>query len=72
MPTYSLSPVTCNDICLRSGKIVEPVIIEDAPPSVHEEGAKPQHLSDTISIIEDAEHPIDGTDETQNDKYSDA
>ena len=72
MPAYSLSPVPCNDIFLWSGKIVEPIIIEDASPSMHEEGVSPQHPSDTIPIIEDAEHPIDGTDETQNDKYSDA
>ena len=51
MPAYSLSPMPCNDILLQSGKIVEPVIIEDVPPSVHEEGVNPQHLSDTIPII---------------------
>ena len=61
----------CNDIRLRSGKIVEPVIIEDVPPSVHEEGVNPQHLSDTTPIIEDVEHPTNGTAETQNDKSSD-
>ena len=72
MPAYSLSLVPHNTIRLRSGKIVEPVIIEDVPPSVHEEGVNPQHLSDTIPIIEDAEHPINGTAETQNDKSSDA
>ena len=72
MPAYSLSLVPCNDIRLRSGKIVEPVIIEDAPPSVHEERVNPQHPSDTIPIIEDAEHPIDGMGETKNDKSSDA
>ena len=57
MPAYSLSHVPCNDIRLRSGKIVEPVIIEDVPPSVYEEGMNPQHLSETTPIIEDAEHP---------------
>ena len=72
MPAYSLSPVPYNDIRLRSGKIVEPVITEDASPSVHEEGVIPQHPSDTIPIIEDAEHSINGTAETQNDKSSDA
>ena len=68
MPAYSLYPVPFNDICLQSRKIVEPVILEDVPPSVHEEGVNPQHLSDTIPIIEDAEHPLDGTAETPNDK----
>ena len=70
MPAYSLSPVPCNDIHLRSGKIVESVIIEYVPPSVHEEGVNPQHLSDTIPIIEDVEHPINGTAETQNVEHS--
>ena len=65
MPAYSLCPVPCNNIHLRSGKIVDPLIIEDAPPSVHEEGVNPQHLSDTIPIIEDTEHPINGTTETK-------
>ena len=37
MPAYSLSPVSCNDIRLQSGKIVEAVITEDAPPSMHKE-----------------------------------
>ena len=72
MPAYSLSPVPCNNIHLRLGKIVEPVIIEDVPPSIHKEGVNLQHLSDTIPIIEDVEHPINGTTETQNDKSSDA
>ena len=71
MPTYSLSPMPCNDIRLRSGKIVELVIIEDVPPSIHEEGMNPQHLSNTTPIIEDAEHPTNGTAKTQNDKSSD-
>ena len=63
MPAYSLSPAPCNDIHLRSGKIVEPVIIEDVPPSVHEEGMNPQHLSNTTPIIEDVEHPTNGSTE---------
>ena len=71
MPSYSLSLVPCNDILLRSRKIVEPVIIEDVPPSVHEEGMNPQHLSDMTPIIEDAKHPTNGMAETQNDKSSD-
>ena len=64
MPTYSLSPVPCNDIRLRSGKIVEPVIIEDVPSPVHEEGVNPQHLSNMTPIIEDVEHPTNGLVET--------
>ena len=72
MPNYSLSRVPCNDIRLRSRKILEPVIIEYVPPSVPEEGVDLQHLSDIIPIIEDAEHPTNGTVETQNDKSSNA
>ena len=63
MPAYSLSPVPCNDIHLRSGKIVEPVITEDAPPSV-----SPQDPPNIIPTIEDVEHPLDGTAETSNNK----
>ena len=64
MPAYSLSLVPCNDIRLRLGKIVELVIIEDVPPSVHEEGVNPQHLSNTTPIIEDVDHPTNGSTET--------
>ena len=64
MPSYSLSPVPCNDIRLQSGKVVEPVTIEDVPSPVHDEGVSPQHLSNTTPIIEDAEHPTNGSDET--------
>ena len=71
MPTYSLSPVPCNDICLRSGKIVEPIIIEDVPSPIHEEGANPQYLSNMTPIIEDVEHPTNVSAETQNDISSD-
>ena len=60
MPTYSLTPMPCNDIRLRSGKVVESIIIED------EEGVNPQHLSTTTPIIEDAEHPTNVSVETQN------
>ena len=48
------------------------MIIEYVPPSIHEEGVNPQHLSDTTPIIEDAKHPTNGMAETQNDKSSDA
>ena len=65
MPAYSLSPVPCNDIHLRSGKIVETLITEYAPPSLHKEGGSSQHPSDTVPIIEDAEH---GMAETSNDE----
>ena len=69
MPAYSLTPIPCNDIRLRLGKVVEPLIIEDVPSSIHEEGMNPQYLSNTATlIIEDAEHPTNMTAETQ--KYT--
>ena len=65
MPAYSLAPVHCNDICLRSGKVVDPLIIEDVSSSVHEEGMNPQYLSkEATPIIENAEHPINMLAET--------
>ena len=69
MPAYSLSPVPCNEIHLRSGKIVEPVITENVSPSVHKETGNSQHPFDTAPIIEDDEHPLEGTTETSNDKF---
>ena len=71
MPAYSLTPVPCNDICLRSRKVVEPLIIEDVPYPMHEEGVNPQHLSNVTPIIEDVEHPTNGLVETQNDISND-
>ena len=71
MPAYSLTPVPCNNIRLRSGKVVEPIIIEDVPSPVHEEGVNPQHLSNMTPIIEDAKHPTNGSAETENDISSD-
>ena len=71
MPAYSLTHVPCNDIRLRSRKVVELVIIEDVPSLVHEEGVKPQNLSNMTPIIEDVEHPSNVLDETQNNISSD-
>ena len=71
MPTYSLTPVPYNDIHLQSGKIVEPVIIEDVPSPMHEEGVNPQHLSNVTPIIDNAEHPTNVSTKTQNNTSSD-
>ena len=66
MPSYSLTPKPYNDIRLRSGKVVEPLIIEDVPSSVHEEGMNPQYLSKAATpIIEDVEHPTNMPAKTQ-------
>ena len=72
IPSYALTPVPYNDIHLRSRKVVEPLIIEDVPSSVHEEGLNPQYLSNAVTpIIEDVEHPTNMMAETENDKSSD-
>ena len=64
MPAYSLTPVPCNDIHLRSGKVVEPLFIDDVPSLVHEEGVNPQHLSSATPIIEYVERPTNVSAET--------
>ena len=71
MPTYSLSLVPCNYICLRSGKVVDPVIIEYVPSLIHDKGVNPQHLSNMTPIIEDAEHPYNELAEIRHDISSD-
>ena len=72
MPTYSITPVPYNDIRLRSGKVVEPLIIEDVPSSVHEEGMNPYYLSNaSIPIIEDVENPTNMPAETKNNAFID-
>ena len=68
MPAYSLSPIPCNEIRLRSGKIVEPIITEDVSRSGHKETGNSQHPFATAPIIEYAEHPLEGTAETSDDK----
>ena len=72
MATYSIIPVPCNDICLQSGRVVEPLVIEDVPSSVCEERMNQQYLSNTATpIIEDAEHPTNMPAETQEDTFID-
>ena len=58
MPSYSITLVSYNDIRLRLGRVVEPLVIEDVPSYVHEERMNQQYLSNiVIPIIEDAEIP---------------
>ena len=71
MPAYSLTLVPYNDIRLRSGKVVEPLIIKDVPSTMHEEGVNPQHLSKTTPTIDYVEHPTNVLTETQNNTSSD-
>ena len=72
MPSYSITPVPCNDVHLLSRRVVEPLIIEDVPSSMHEERVNPQYLSNTVTpIIEYAKHPTNVPDETQKDTFID-
>ena len=51
---------------------MEPLIIDDVPSSVREQRMGPQYLSNTVTlIIEDVEHPTNGSVETRNDISSD-
>ena len=68
MPAYSITPVPCNDIRLRSGRVVEPLAIEDVPSLVTEVRVNQQYpTSMTIPIIEDTESPTEISTETQGE-----
>ena len=55
MPTYSINPIPYNNIHLRSGIVVDPLVIEDVPSSVSKERMNQKYLAHTIvPIIEDA------------------
>ena len=72
MPAYSITPVPYNDIRLRLGRVVDPLVIEDVPSSVPEERMNQHYLSNTtIPIIEDDEHPTKILAETQEDTFID-
>ena len=62
MPTYSIPPLPCNNLHLRSGRVVKPIIIEDVPSSITDEGMNPSFgnsFSAAIPIIDDAETPTE-------------
>ena len=60
MSAYSITLVPCNDIHLRSGRLVEPLAIENVPFSKIEVRVNQQYPSNmAIPIIEDAESPTD-------------
>ena len=72
MPAYSITPIPCNDIHLRSGRVVDPLVIDDFPSSVPEERMNQQYLPNiVIPIIEDAENPTKIPTETQEDTFID-
>ena len=65
MLAYSITLISCNDIHLRSGRVEEPLVIEDVPSSVSKERMNHHHsYNATIPIIEDAEIPTKTPDET--------
>ena len=67
MPSYSISPLPCNNLNLRSGRVVEPIVIEDVPSSMTDEGMNLQFGNSftlAIPIIENTETSIDIHDET--------
>ena len=58
MPAYSISPLSCNNLHLQLGRVVEPIVFEDGPHSMIDEGMNPwfeNSFSLEIPIIEDAE-----------------
>ena len=68
MPSYSITLVPCNDICLILGRVVEPLVIEDVPSSMYEERMNQQYLSNiVIPIIEDVESPTKTSTETKGE-----
>ena len=62
MPAYSISPLSCNNLHLRSGRVVEPIFIEDVPSPMTDEGMNLQFensFSSAIPIIEYVETLIE-------------
>ena len=51
MPEYSISPLPCNNLHLRLGRVVEPIVIEDFPSSVNDEGMNPPFQNSFNSMI---------------------
>ena len=60
MLVYSISPLPCNNLHLRSRRVVEPIFIEDVPSYMIDEGMNPQFgnsFNSVIPIIEYVETP---------------
>ena len=60
MSAYSISQFPYNDIHLRSGRVVEPIVIEDVPSSMNEARMNKQFensINTKIPIIEGIETP---------------
>ena len=67
MLSYSITDIPCNDLHLRFGREVEPIVIKDIPTHVTKEGTNNQveiPICTTISILEDVETPNETPSET--------
>ena len=70
MFAYSITSIPCNDILLRLGRVVEPLVIEDVPYYVTEARMNQQYPSNTtIPIIEDDKIPIETPAEAQREPF---
>ena len=68
MPSYSITSVPCNDIHLRLGRVVDPLVIEDVPSSATETRMNQQYPSNTaFPIIKDVESPTEIPTETHEE-----
>ena len=68
MPSYSIIPVLCNGIRLRSGWLVDPLVIGDVRYFTTEARLNQQHpFNTTVLTIEDAESPTEIPAETQEE-----
>ena len=68
MPAYSITPISCNDIRIRSGRVVESLVIEDVPSSMSEERMNQQYsLNAKIPIIEHDEIPTETLTKTKKE-----
>ena len=67
MTSYSISHLPCNNLNLRSRRVVEPIVIEDVPSSMADEGMNTpfgNSFCSVIPIIEDVETSAKTPDET--------
>ena len=67
MPSYSITPITCNELHLRFGRVVEPIFIEDVPSPMTEETIHERvefQIGTAILIVEDVETHVETPVET--------
>ena len=62
MPNYSIIPIAWNKLHLQSRRVVDPIMIEDVPPSMTKAGMNEQFqnpVNTMIPIIKDFETPTE-------------